>query len=276
MLGQAGTAVTLPLAPMSSGSPQGLLVAFASLLPSPGRGASRAVQLPRRPRRRHGPRRHARRARVRRRARSRRRSAERLLDPAVSRGHSPRALTALSAVGFDFTADGRPVPGESAGRRRSRLPNASRCGSARALRPRRHAGPDRRDRADVSVRSAAHQTFVNVYEGDSARLAGDSRPAQDTTSTTSPAPRQGVFAVVRRFVPAGVHHILIGPDHLLFLVGLLLLGGTIRRLAARRQRVHRRAQHHAVAGGAEPRHAAGRGSSSRPSRSASSTSAPTT
>jgi hydrogenase/urease accessory protein HupE len=32
-------------------------------------------------------------------------------------------------------------------------------------------------------------------------------------------------------VPAGVHHILIGPDHLLFLIGLLLLGGTIRQLA---------------------------------------------
>ena len=31
--------------------------------------------------------------------------------------------------------------------------------------------------------------------------------------------------------PAGIHHILIGPDHLLFLVGLLLLGGTIRQLA---------------------------------------------
>ena len=33
-----------------------------------------------------------------------------------------------------------------------------------------------------------------------------------------------------KFIPAGIHHILIGPDHLLFLVGLLLLGGTIRRL----------------------------------------------
>src|SRR4029078_1069828 len=28
-----------------------------------------------------------------------------------------------------------------------------------------------------------------------------------------------------------MHHILIGPDHLLFLVGLLLLGGSIRKLA---------------------------------------------
>jgi len=26
-------------------------------------------------------------------------------------------------------------------------------------------------------------------------------------------------------VPAGIHHILIGPDHILFLIGLLLLGG---------------------------------------------------
>ena len=36
--------------------------------------------------------------------------------------------------------------------------------------------------------------------------------------------------MIRRFVPAGVHHILIGPDHLLFLIGLLLLGGTMRQL----------------------------------------------
>ena len=32
--------------------------------------------------------------------------------------------------------------------------------------------------------------------------------------------------MVRTFIPSGVHHILIGPDHILFLVGLLLLGGT--------------------------------------------------
>jgi hydrogenase/urease accessory protein HupE len=42
--------------------------------------------------------------------------------------------------------------------------------------------------------------------------------------------RQGSIAVVRRFIPEGIHHILIGPDHLLFLVGLLLLGGSMRRL----------------------------------------------
>jgi hydrogenase/urease accessory protein HupE len=43
--------------------------------------------------------------------------------------------------------------------------------------------------------------------------------------------RHGALAVARRFVPAGLRHILIGPDHLLFLVGLLLLGGSIRQLA---------------------------------------------
>ena len=39
-----------------------------------------------------------------------------------------------------------------------------------------------------------------------------------------------MLAVIARFLAAGFHHILIGPDHLLFLVGLLLLGGTFRRL----------------------------------------------
>ena len=37
-------------------------------------------------------------------------------------------------------------------------------------------------------------------------------------------------AVVRQFVFEGVHHIFIGPDHLLFIVGLLLLGGSVGQL----------------------------------------------
>ena len=40
----------------------------------------------------------------------------------------------------------------------------------------------------------------------------------------------GVAAVLATFVPAGIHHIAIGPDHILFLVGLLLLGGSLGRL----------------------------------------------
>lgn len=36
--------------------------------------------------------------------------------------------------------------------------------------------------------------------------------------------------VVKRFIRSGIEHIAIGPDHVLFLIGLLLLGGTFWRL----------------------------------------------
>jgi hydrogenase/urease accessory protein HupE len=74
----------------------------------------------------------------------------------------------------------------------------------------------------------SHETFVNVYEGSALTQAilDRGRARFDYFAGT----RQGVLAVVRKFVPAGIHHILIGPDHLLFLIGLLLLGGTLRQL----------------------------------------------
>jgi hydrogenase/urease accessory protein HupE len=75
----------------------------------------------------------------------------------------------------------------------------------------------------------AHQTFLNFYEGGaltSQAILDRSHPQLEYFV----GDRQGVAAVIRKFVPAGIHHILIGPDHLLFLVGLLLLGGSIRRL----------------------------------------------
>ena len=75
----------------------------------------------------------------------------------------------------------------------------------------------------------AHQTFLNFYEdgGLTSQAILDRNHPQLEYFAGS---RQGVFAVIRKFVPAGIHHILIGPDHLLFLVGLLLLGGSVRRL----------------------------------------------
>ncbi len=74
-----------------------------------------------------------------------------------------------------------------------------------------------------------HQTFVNVYER--ASLVNQAILSRDKQEIDHfPGTRQGTVAVVRKFVTAGVHHILIGPDHLLFLVGLLLLGGSIRQL----------------------------------------------
>src|SRR5262249_39765407 len=74
------------------------------------------------------------------------------------------------------------------------------------------------------------QTFLNVYEHGALQVQSildrDHPAAEYFTGS-----RQGVRAVVGRFLPAGIHHILIGPDHLLFLVGLLLLGGSVRKLA---------------------------------------------
>jgi hypothetical protein len=70
-----------------------------------------------------------------------------------------------------------------------------------------------------------HQTFINVYEG------ADLRQQKIFNATTNPhtyylGTTQGAVAVMKTFIPSGTHHILIGPDHILFLIGLLLLGGT--------------------------------------------------
>jgi len=74
-----------------------------------------------------------------------------------------------------------------------------------------------------------HKTFVNVYEG--ARVTQAILDRAEIHMDYYAGSAQSPWAVVRRFVPAGVHHILIGADHLLFLFGLLLMGGTMRRLA---------------------------------------------
>src|SRR5687768_4954538 len=70
-----------------------------------------------------------------------------------------------------------------------------------------------------------HQTFVNVYE------EGELRQQLIFNATTNGhtyylGTTQGALEVMKTFIPSGIHHIMIGPDHILFLVGLLLLGGT--------------------------------------------------
>jgi hydrogenase/urease accessory protein HupE len=75
-----------------------------------------------------------------------------------------------------------------------------------------------------------HQTFVNFYEGDVLRhqtILDQVKTHTDYFAGT----RRGDFAVARRFIRIGIEHILIGPDHLLFLFGLMLLGGSLRQLA---------------------------------------------
>jgi hydrogenase/urease accessory protein HupE len=76
-----------------------------------------------------------------------------------------------------------------------------------------------------------HQTFVNVYEGDTL-VRQDVLDIRRASAEYYTGGRQGAFAVFKAFTASGVHHIAIGPDHILFIVGLLLLGGSIPRLLA--------------------------------------------
>jgi len=74
-----------------------------------------------------------------------------------------------------------------------------------------------------------HRTFANFYDG--ARLE-QQEIFEGTRSSAGylPGARQKIGLVVRQFLYEGVHHIFIGPDHILFVIGLLLLGGTVKQL----------------------------------------------
>jgi len=85
--------------------------------------------------------------------------------------------------------------------------------------------------ADLFPYDVAHQTFVNVYERGAImrqEVLNHDRVSVDFFSGT----RQGLLAVFTAFTASGIHHIAIGPDHILFVIGLLLLGGSLRRLLA--------------------------------------------
>ena len=75
-----------------------------------------------------------------------------------------------------------------------------------------------------------HQTFINIYEDSALKLQAILDASHQDTAYYSGS-TQGRWAVVKTFVLSGIEHILIGPDHILFLIGLLLLGGTLSRLA---------------------------------------------
>ncbi|HEV2984158.1 MAG TPA: HupE/UreJ family protein [Vicinamibacterales bacterium] len=151
--------------------------------------------------------------------------AERLLDPAVASRQS-QAIADMFARRLSIAADGRDLTPQWS----EAEVVADRQSLRVRLRYRLESAPGILS-VDASLfpYDPNHQTFLNVYERDALTQAildrGRARFEYFAGTT------QGAFAVVRRFVPAGVHHILIGPDHLLFLIGLLLLGGTVRQLA---------------------------------------------
>ena len=152
---------------------------------------------------------------------------ELLFDPAeVARRRDD--LVALVAPRFQIAVDGRALNCRSSGapsatpdQESVRLPFACPTGGAAGVV---------RVRAAMFVYDPSHQTFLNLYEHGALQaqaILDKGHAGLEYFAGT----RQGTAAVVARFLPAGVHHILIGPDHLLFLVGLLLLGGSLRKLA---------------------------------------------
>ena len=151
---------------------------------------------------------------------------ERVLDPATLSGASA-AIAALVNGRLQLTVDGAPLgpavwsPPEPITDRQSVRLRASYTltGTPGVVGVSAYLFPY----------DPVHQTFVNVYEGDelvTQAILDQTRTSFEHITGT----RQGTIAVIRKFVGAGIHHILIGPDHMLFLVGLLLLGGTVRRL----------------------------------------------
>jgi hypothetical protein len=136
------------------------------------------------------------------------------------------ALVALVSARLSLQFDGQPVSISWGGI--EALPDRQSLQVAFTVSAPRpgHAGLD----AYVFPYDPIHQTFVNVYEDGSLKhqaiLDAGHRRLDYYLGTV-----QGRWAVVRTFVMSGIEHIMIGPDHVLFLIGLLLLGGSLRRLA---------------------------------------------
>lgn len=152
-------------------------------------------------------------------------NADSLLDPAVAARYRD-ALVTLLTPRLGLTFDGRPVSvtwgAMDVVPDRQSLRLAFTVSGGRPARV--------TVRAFVFPYDPIHQTFVNIYEDAALKhqaILDATRQTADYYSGTA----QGRMSVIRTFVMSGIEHILIGPDHILFLVGLLLLGGSLKRLA---------------------------------------------
>jgi hydrogenase/urease accessory protein HupE len=74
-----------------------------------------------------------------------------------------------------------------------------------------------------------HQTLASIYE-EGTLVQQEIFTSAHTTLDHFTGGRQGRYAVVKKFISGGIYHIFAGPDHILFLLGLLLLGGSMLRL----------------------------------------------
>lgn len=74
-----------------------------------------------------------------------------------------------------------------------------------------------------------HRTYLNFYQGN-VLSRQEVFEGGASLKQFSLAEKQGAWPIIREFTYEGVRHIFIGPDHILFVIGLLLLGGSLGRL----------------------------------------------
>ncbi len=79
--------------------------------------------------------------------------------------------------------------------------------------------------ANLFPEDSLHKVFVNVYRADA--LVGQYALDRQDASFTLAALERPLWDVITTFVREGIHHIFIGPDHILFVLALILLGGKI-------------------------------------------------
>jgi hydrogenase/urease accessory protein HupE len=144
---------------------------------------------------------------------------DRLLDNAVAERERQR-LASILAPRLDLRTDHRLIPQWTS----LELLRTDAALKLTFTVPRESAGAVTVD-TNLFPYDPLHQTFVNIYEGDQLRQQVIFN-AQTPEHTYYLGTREGAVAVMKTFIPSGIRHILIGPDHILFLVGLLLLGGT--------------------------------------------------
>jgi hypothetical protein len=153
-------------------------------------------------------------------------SVDPLATDAGVRSHG-EALAALMVQRFRLTADGGGAPWHAVAFHALADQNA-----VEILWEGQNVVPGRLEvAAGIFPYDPNHQTFLNIYEG-TALVRQEVLNRDRNAVTIYTGTRQGLLAVFTAFTSSGIHHIAIGPDHILFIVGLLLLGGSVRRLLA--------------------------------------------
>jgi hydrogenase/urease accessory protein HupE len=150
---------------------------------------------------------------------------ETLLDSKVAESHKD-AIAELVKARLVLLADGQPVELELSGIE----PISDRQALSFGLRFNTNVKPSvLRIQCALFPYDPEHKTFLNVYDED--RLVHQEIFAQDhQVFVYRTGERQSWLSVVKEFTPAGIHHIFAGPDHILFIVALLLMGGSLLKL----------------------------------------------